>query len=340
MKFNGLKRIVSGSPSSPGYVLVAIAILLNILIQGKGFFSPWNFSAILNTAVPLIIVSIAQMTVILAGGVDLSVGATMALVNAVAITGACTLKLPIWQAWLLALASGVAIGFLNGAIVAYVRLPPFLSTFASMSIILGLALIVLPTPGGAVPQEIYSKYGGFTLGIPTPAIIVALVVGLWILIFRTPLGTHIRAVGGNPRNAYLSGINVARTRLWAFSLCGFFTGLAGLCLTAYMGAGDPLIGGPYTLKSMATVILGGTLFDSGWGSVGGTVSGSLFFVMVSNIVFFAFNKLYTVFPNLNLPTYYQDLLANSIIIFGLVSSVFFKRAKREIPYAPRKGGQA
>jgi ribose/xylose/arabinose/galactoside ABC-type transport system permease subunit len=79
------------------------------------------------------------------------------------------------------------------------------------------------------------------------------------------------------------------------------------------------------------------LFDAGWGSVGGTVSGSLFFVMVSNIVFFAFNKLYMIFPDLNLPTFYQDLLANSIIIFGLVSSVFFKRMKRAEKSSAKKG---
>jgi ribose/xylose/arabinose/galactoside ABC-type transport system permease subunit len=327
MSTKNFKHFLATSPSSPGYVLLSISILINIGIQGGGFFSPWNFSSILNTATPLILVSIAQMTVILVGGVDLSLGANMAFVNAVAIVMANNFGLPLWQSWLIALAAGTMIGFLNGAIVAFIRLPPFLSTFATMSVVLGLALIVLPTPGGSVPKEIYSKYGGFTLGLPTPLFILAAVVFLWSLIFRTPLGKHIRAVGGNPRNAYISGINVEATRLAAFTLGGFFSGLAGICLTAYMGAGDPLIGGPYTLKSIATVILGGTMFDSGWGAVGGTVSGSLFFVLVSNIVFFAFNKMQMLIPDFSVSTFYQDLLANSIIIFGLVSSVFFKKTK-------------
>jgi ribose/xylose/arabinose/galactoside ABC-type transport system permease subunit len=329
MYIKRLKNFLAVSPASPGYVLLAISVLINIAIQGGGFFSPWNFSSILNTATPLILVSIAQMTVILAGGVDLSLGANMAFVNAVAIVMAESFGLPVWTSWLVALAAGTAIGFLNGTIVAFVRLPPFLSTFATMSVVLGLALIVLPTPGGSVPKEIYSRYGGFTLGLPTPVYIIAAVVALWALIFRTPLGKHIRAVGGNARNAYISGINVEATQLAAFTLGGFFSGLAGLSLTAYMGAGDPLIGGPFTLKSIATVILGGTMFDAGWGAVGGTVSGSLFFVLVSNIVFFAFNNMQQMIPNFNISTFYQDLLANTIIIFGLISSVFFKKFKRD-----------
>ncbi len=325
-----LKKFLGSSPSAPGYVLVLIAIGINILIQGGDFFRPWNFSSIINTATPLILVSMAQMTVILVGGVDLSLGANIAFVNAVAITASNQLGLPIFQAWALALLAGTAIGFLNGLVVAYVRLPPFLSTFASMSIVLGLALVVLPSPGGSVPREIYTRFGGFTLGIPTPVFVIAAAVLLWLFIFRMPLGKHIRAVGGNQRNAYVSGINVELTKLAAFTLGGFFSGCAGLSLTAYMGAGDPLIGGPYTLKSLATVILGGTMFDSGWGSVGGTVSGALFFVIVSNIVFFAFNRMQVMIPGFNPSTFYQDLLANLIIIFGLVSAVFFKRSRKEV----------
>lgn len=326
-----MKKISLGSiwesPSMPGYILILIAVLLNILVQGAGFFSPWNFSTVLNSATPLILVSIAQLITILAGGIDLSVGASMALVNAVAIVCANSFGMPIWQSWLLATATGIIIGFFNGLVVAYLRLPPFLATFATSSIVQGTALLVLPTPGGTVPREIYSRYGGFTIGLPTPLFIIVGAVLLWIYIDHSRLGVRIRAVGGNPRNAFLSNIKPERIKLAAFTIAGFFTSMAGLCLTAFTASGDPWIGVPYSLKSMATVILGGCLFDSGWGNVGGAVSGSLFFIIVSNIVFFAFGKLQTLFPDFSVSTFYQDFATNLIIVFGLVSSVFFKKLR-------------
>ncbi len=147
-----------------------------------------------------------------------------------------------------------------------------------------------PTPGGTVPREIYSRYGGFSIGLPTPLFIILGAVLLWMYIDYSRLGVRIRAVGGNPRNAFLSNIKPERIKLAAFTIAGFFTSMAGLCLTAFTASGDPWIGAPYSLKSMATVILGGCLFDTGWGNVGGAVSGSLFFIIVSNIVFFAYRK--------------------------------------------------
>lgn len=316
------------SPSAPGYILLAIAIIINVLVQGVSFFSPWNLSTVANVAAPLVLVSIGQMVIILAGGVDLSLGAVMAVVNGLAIALPEALNIPIWQAWLLALLVSIVIGLFNGIIVSIVRLPAFLATFATSSIFQGLALIILPHPGGKVPREIYSKYNGFLLGIPTPFYIITLAVLIWVYISRTPVGNAIRAVGGHPRNAFITTIKPGKTGVIAFVLGGFFAGLAGLSLTAFTASGDPWMGAPYALKSMAAVILGGCLFNSGWGGVGGTVSGAVFFVLVSNIVFFAFGLLADLFPNMQISTFYQDLATNLIIVFGLVSSVFFKKLRK------------
>ena len=227
----------AASPSAPGYVLITLAVMLNIAVQGGGFFTSWNFSTIMNTAAPLILVSIAQMIVILAGGIDVSVGATMTLVNTIAIVLANKAGFPVWQSWLAAGAAGIAVGFVNGLIFAYLRLPPFLSTFATSSIVQGLALLVLPTPGGTVPRSIYSVYNGFILGIPTPVFIIIGGVLIWWYVDRTRLGLRIRAVGGHPRNTYLSAVNPTRIRLAAFTLSGVFTALAGLSLTAFTALG-------------------------------------------------------------------------------------------------------
>nr|MDA3835440.1 ABC transporter permease [Spirochaetales bacterium] len=261
-------RNVAASPSGPGYILLLSALLINILVQGTGFFSLWNLSTVANVAAPLVLVSIGQMIIILAGGVDLSLGAVMGIVNAIAIVLPAKAGMPIALAWLLALGISVLIGLFNGIIVSLVRLPAFLATFATSSIIQGLVLLILPSPGGSVPKEIYSVYNGYLLGIPTPLYIIALAVILWVYIAKTPIGNSIRAVGGHPRNAFNTTIKPGRTGLTAFVLGGFFAGLAGLSLTAFTASGDPWMGSPYALKSMAAVILGGCLFNSGWGGVG------------------------------------------------------------------------
>jgi ribose/xylose/arabinose/galactoside ABC-type transport system permease subunit len=321
----GPLRALLDSPSFPGYRLLAIAVALNVLVQGPGFFSIWNFSTLATTAAPLVLVSVGQMIVILAGGIDLSVGATMALVNAVAIVAANKAGLPIWQSWTLALAVGTLIGAANGVVVAFFRLPPFLATFATSSMVQGLALVVLPSPGGTVPKGLYSVYGGFVLGLPTPVWIIALALLLWAYLSRTPLGKAIRASGGHPRNAFISTVRTSSVRLYAFTLCGFFAALAGLALTALTASGDPWIGSPFALKSMAAVILGGCLFDSGWGDSGAALSGALFFVIVSNVVFFAFSRLQALIPGFNVSTFYQDLATNLIIVFGLASAALIGR---------------
>ncbi len=339
---NGIQRYLSKravSPSVPGYILISIAILINILVQGGSFFSRWNISTIANVAAPLVLVSIGQMIIILAGGVDLSLGAVMAVVNGLAVILPQKLGIPLWQAWLLAVAAGTGIGFLNGIIVSIIRLPAFLATFAAGFIVQGAALLILPTPGGNVPKAVYTCYNGFLLGIPTPIYIIIIAVIIWIYISNTPIGNSIRAVGGHPRNAFITTIEPGKTGIIAFTLGGFYAGLAGLCLTAFTASGDPWTGAPYALKSMATVILGGCLFNTGWGGVGGTVSGSLFFVIVSNIVFFAFGILQSMLPAVQISTFYQDLATNLIIVFGLVSSVFFKRlrATGSKDYSPYDG---
>jgi ribose transport system permease protein len=320
-----LRRRILTSAGLPGYSLLLIAIILNILIQGLSFFSLWSFGSIMSNTTPLIMVAIAQTIIILSGGVDLSCGATMAFVNVTAIALTNSYGWPIPAAWAVALAAGIGVGLMNGLVIAFIRLPPFLVTFASMSIVSGLALLVWPIPGGTVPRTVYGPYNGFFLILPTTVWLVSLAVLIWYFISRFPIGTHIRAVGGGERSAYASGIRTERVKLFAYVIGGFYTGVAGLCLTALTASGDPLIGLPFTLKCLAAVILGGTLFDVGWGSIGGSIAGSLFLSLVANIVFFAFNNLVNLFPGFQISTYYQELVSNVIIILGLSSAVITQK---------------
>ena len=321
------KRIGS-SPALPGYTLLLGAIIVNIFVQGLTFFSVNNFNSIMTVNTPLIIAAIAQTIVLLAGGIDLSIGSSITLVNTIIIVLLNTYHWSLGAAILAALAAGILIGIFNGIIVAFLRIPPLLATFSTMSIIGGIALLVLPTPGGSVPPVLYKTYGGTTLGIPNTVFIIALMAIIWGVICKYPLGKYIRSVGGSERSSYIAGINIGTTKFLAYVLSGFMAAVAGISLTAQTASGDPKIGLAIALNSIAAVVLGGTRLSGGWGKVGGSVAGALFLGLVNNIVFFFFNNYITHISFLaSKASFIQQLLTNLIIILGLASAVLTQRRK-------------
>lgn len=320
------QRFVRTSPGISGYFLLILAILLNLAVQGFSFFSDWNFSSIFSGNAPLVLVCMAQMIAILVGGIDLSVGSAMSLANTLIIMLTNKQGWPTMGAWMIALAACTLVGALNGAIIAFIRIPPILTTLATMSFVGGLALIVQQRPGGTVPQEVYSRYGGFTLGLPTTFWVILTMILIWYLVNRFPLGRHIRSVGGNERSAYACGIHTPLVKVSAYTFVGFYAGVAGICLTCLTATGDPRIGIPFTLNSVAGAVLGGTVFGAGWGSIGGTVAGGFFLALVNNIVFFAFYAVVNLFADFTPSPYMQNLLSASIIVLALASTaITYKR---------------
>jgi ribose transport system permease protein len=326
-------RLGRTSPGLPGYCLLLLAVALSLAVQGPGFFSGWNIRSVFSGNTPLVLACMAQMVAILAGGIDLSVGSTMALANTLAITLTNRYGWPIPAGWGAAVLAGTAVGALNGVVIGCIRVPPILTTLCTLSLVQGLALLVLPKPGGQVPPEVYRLYAGSILGVPTGAWVLAAMSGLWLFVDARPAGVHLRAVGGNERSAYANGIRPARVKLLAYSLAGFYAGVAGICLTALTAAGDPRIGVAFTLRSVAGAVLGGVLFGSGWGSVGGTVAGGLFLALVNNIVFFALNRLVDLIPGYVPSPYTQNLVSGVIIVAALAGSGFTfawqERARRD-----------
>ncbi|MBI9050903.1 MAG: ABC transporter permease [Anaerolineaceae bacterium] len=324
------KKVSPRLAGKSGYLLLLGVIIINALVQGKGFFSGNNLSSVLSTNLPVVIAAIAQMIIMLSGGIDISIGNVMAFTNVIAIALANTHGYPLGLSWAIALAAGTLAGFTNGLIVGYVRVPPLLATFASSSLFLGVSLLVFPKPGGTVPPVIYKLYGGNWLGLPTSLWILIVVVLLMLLIARYPFMRYISAVGSNERNAYASGIAVDRIKLAAYTLSGFVAGIAGLCLTALTASGNARIGNSFVLTSIAAVIIGGTLQSSKWRDyLGGAIAGALFLALVNNIVFFAFTGLSNHFPDWKISTFYQQLLSNFIIIGGLASAVLTNRTGKK-----------
>lgn len=275
-----------------GLVLAAALLLALVVLYCAIFYAqqgsfPGNFE--LTTAVdntmPLVLAAMAQTVVVLTRGLDLSVGGIVDLTNALAaITlGASAASMVGWS--LLILLIGAACGALNGALVAFGRLQPILVTLATLSIFQGIAIRVLPQPGGAVPPP-YTAVLANTAG-PVSLLYVALAILLWQAFRRTRLGVGLYAVGNDELAAQANGVPTRRTKVLAYALGGALSAAAGLFLAATSTAGDATTGNGYTLTSIVAVVLGGVNLFGGRGSAAGAVLGAFITTMIVNILFFA-----------------------------------------------------
>ncbi|WP_075222613.1 ABC transporter permease [Acuticoccus yangtzensis] len=278
-------------------LILAIALFAVIYGTYAVLHPNWGLNVVLqnaNESLALIFVGMAQTMAVLVGGLDLSVGPLMTLTNCfgsivMAGSGGSVLAGVVG-----ALALGAAAGFMNGCVIVYGRIQPIIATLATGAIYLGCALILRPTPGGAVNGDIAWAFTndlnelGLTFGwwedlgpiglLPMQALFLAAVIGLvWFPFRATVLGRGCYAVGSNEQAAYMSGLNVNRSKIAAFTLGGFFAGCAGVYLTLQMGSGnaDAPQAAEYTLRSIAAVVIGGTSLFGGTGGVVGTIFGAL-----------------------------------------------------------------
>jgi ribose transport system permease protein len=284
---------------------LSLAVLLFLLFYGTyNLFHPKGFtSAVLiqnaNESLALVMAAMAQTVPVLAGGLDLSVGAVMTLVNCLASYLLAGSPAAMAGGVLVCLLAGALAGFVNGCVVVYGRLQPIVATLATGAIYLGLALWLRPTPGGTVDQdlawaltndlrELAVTYGWFEDGeaawfqpvawLPVPLIIMVLVVALVWLPFRGTLtGRTVYAVGSSEPAAYMSGLEIDRSRLAAFTLAGLFAGIGGLYLAIQTSSGNADVpqAGAYTLNSIAAVVIGGTSLLGGSGGAVGSLVGAL-----------------------------------------------------------------
>lgn len=165
--------------------------------------------------------------------------------------------------------------------------------------------------------------------IPTALFILIAVSALLILMGKFRITNHMTAIGSNERNAYVSGVRVEWVKMTAYAAGGLIAALAGVCLTALTATGDVRNGESFALQSIAAVIIGGMLGSGKWKNyILGAVSGALFLAVINNIVFYAFSYISINYPGIQIYTYYQQLLSNFIIIFGLMSKVLVERKKR------------
>jgi ribose transport system permease protein len=254
-----------------------LALLVALLLSAKVIQPRYGFIAIqgLGTSVlPLGLAAVAQAVVVIGGGIDLSIGSMMALTSVVAATAMTGQTEQVGVVVVLGvLLLGLVLGAINGALVVATRVPDIVVTLAMSFVWAGFALLVLPAPGGDAAQWLKDLAVG-PLGnewVPKAAVVMLVVVAVvWIPVSRSKLGLSIYAIGSNSLAAFRSGVPVGRTKLLAYALTGLFAALAGLSLTASTGIGSP-VPGPYTLESVAAVVLGGVSLAGGRGGVFGPI---------------------------------------------------------------------
>jgi ribose transport system permease protein len=296
--------------------LLAMAVLLSVLTDT--FFTAANGFNILRQISVNLCLSVGLTMIILAGGIDLSVGAVLALAGAVAAgllknglalpTLGVHLDFTVAGAIVAGIGVGAASGAVNGLAITRLLLPPFVATLAMLSIARGLTLL---WTGGFPITGLPTAFGfigtGIWLGMPMPVWIAMVVVFAAIVVcHRVPFGRYLYAIGGNERAARLTGLPVDRIKLAVYTVGGALSGLAGLIVTARLDSAQPNAGMSYELDAIAAVVIGGTSLSGGRGSVAGTVLGCLIIGVLNNGLFL-----------LNVSPFWQQVIKGLVILLAV-----------------------
>lgn len=276
-------------------IVVAI-IIMGILfgIKEPIYLSMSNIKDIFEQSIIYGLMAIGMTAIIILGGIDLSVGSALALLSVIISKAAVSGVHPI-LCLLLAVVASLFFGSLNGTLVAYLKLQPFIATLGTMSVFRGVAYLVSDGyPVLGVPTAYRDVINGDFLGVirTSTVLYVLFVILMMVIMGKTRLGTHIYAIGGNEEAARLSGIRINKVKTVIFAIAMMGTGIASMIQVARLGTGDPTTGQGYELNAIAAVAIGGTSMAGGRGTIVGTVLGAILFaglrngLIVSNVATF------------------------------------------------------
>lgn len=292
-------------------ILVAFFVLCIVLSISSEFFLTWgNLTNVLRQTAINGVLAVGLTFVILARGIDLSVGSIMALAGAVgASLAAVNSSLPVALAVAAALGAGFACGAMNGFLIAQLKVPAFVATLGMLSAARGLVLIY--TNGRPISNlsPAFSSFGnGYLLGVPMPIVILLFVFLIASFVLRyTVFGRHVYAVGGSEKAAKTSGIRSNYIIAATYAISGALAGLAGLILSARTSAALPQAGVGYELDAIAAVVIGGTSLSGGRGTLAGTLCGALIIGVINNGL-----------DLLGVSSYYQQVVKGAIIVFAVL----------------------
>ena len=298
-----------------GWTVGLIGLLVAVLAFTKLIQPSYGVTGVQGLAIsvlPLALAAVAQAIVIISGGIDLSIGSMMAFTSVVAASQMKGQSEEFGVAVVVGvLLLGLALGAVNGALVVITRVPDIVVTLAMSFVWAGAALLVLRTPGGGSADWLRDLVKG-SLGnewIPRSAVVLIIIVAaIWIPVRRSRLGLSFYATGSNQLAAFRSGVSIGRTKVIAYALTGLFSAIAGLSLTASTGIGTP-VPGPYTLQSVAAVVLGGVSLAGGRGGVFGPLVGVVILSLIrTDMTFLKVNPNYA--------TVAQGAILIGVVMFG------------------------
>lgn len=306
---SALSRVAIRQPYFFALVLLVVAFAIYFYLVPN--FRPAVLSSNLLGFVPLMLLAAGQTVVVVGGGIDLSIGAILVLANVtfIRLLGEAPTAGTIALAVVVTLVAGVLAGALNGFCVAVLRFQPIVTTFATSFVFGGVALYVLPEPGGTVPPGLQNVFYSDPLGVPMFLWISIVVMLLWTYLRSTRYGPYLYASGGRDLSAFQSGVPVPAVKLVSYCIAGLMAGLAGLALTLSVGTGNATPQGgdeALTLQSIVAVVLGGTRLSGGQGGVLGSLIGVVILSLIQGIVSFA-----------GVPSWWQTLLNGTIVVLAL-----------------------
>jgi len=295
-----------------GLVLSLLLLCLVLSLASDRFLTVDNLLNVLRQASINGIISIGMMLVILIRGLDLSVGSVLALATVIAADLLARGTVDPLGAILVALLVGAAAGAVNGALVTWVKIPPFIATLGMMTFARGAALQYTggqPITGLGDLGEGFRYLGSATVGIvPVPIIVAGLMYFLaYLLLNHVPFGRFLYATGNNEEAAFLSGLPIKSIKMFAYMASGMLAALAGVILVGRLNSATPTAGQLFEFDAIAAVVVGGTSFNGGEGSIWGTLIGVLIIAVLNN----GLNLL-------QVPSFYQDIASGVVIALALL----------------------
>ncbi|MDG0837935.1 MAG: ribose ABC transporter permease [Staphylococcus equorum] len=302
LSFSYLEKII------PFIGLILLVIIISAL--NSAFLEPSNLFNLLRQVSINGLIAFGMTFVILTGGIDLSVGSTLALSSAmVAILMVSGVDSMI--ALLLGCIFGAVLGAINGLLITLGKMAPFIATLATMTVFRGLTLVItdgnpITNLNGSYAFQLFGR--GYFLGIPVPAVTMFVTfIILYILLHKTVFGRQTYAMGGNEKAAFISGIKVNKLKIMIYSLAGLMSAMAGAILTSRLNSAQPTAGMSYELDAIAAVVLGGTSLTGGKGRILGTLIGVLIIGVLNN----GLNLL-------GVSSFYQQVVKGVVIIIAVL----------------------
>jgi ribose transport system permease protein len=319
MKRSRWDALMSRYPALFALILFVLSIIINFILQ-PNMLARETLNSNMRVFLPIILMSVGQAIVILGGGIDISVGSIVSIVNTVLATRVGLDGSPekMWQFVFVSLLAGLLAGAINGFFISYLRLQPIITTYATSFLYAGFALFILPNPGGGIPAKIAALYRDTTpLGLPLAFYIIAIILLIWLYVSSTRFGKFLFAVGGKPDAAYETAVPVTLMHFSTYVISGFMAALSGIAITMLSGSGNAEIGSQMTLNSITGVVIGGNAMSGGIGGVAGPVMGAITLGIIQNIISFA-----------HIDTWWETLVKATIIVVALAAPGAIKLIRR------------